>query len=201
MIRRYRWDGGFTSEDLEDQVPPSVTASVSATNPVFIDIELLPNPVSSDTAQDMDEYLTSQGWVFVEVDPTTALPNSSAQLTFGCEAISATTTVRYLPSGWDDNLATTSPYTVELTRGDTIKNLRVRQNLPAGNGNPVHYTVRINGAPTVVVAILASTDTSGADLVNEVVVQSGDLLDIEITKPVASLGSSPDDVTATLEFA
>jgi len=122
-------------------------------------------------------------------------------LTFGSEAISATTTVRYLPSGWDDNIATTSPYTVELTRGGILKNLRVRQNLPAGNGNPVHYTVRINGAPTIVVAIMASTDTSGSDLVNEVAVSVGDLLDIEITKPDGSLDSAPDDVTATLEFA
>lgn len=201
MIRRYRWDGGFTTAELDAQVPAGVTATVSSTNPVFIDIEVLPDPVSADTAQDLDEYLTSEGWVFVAADPTTPLPTSSAQLTFGCEDISATDTVRYLPSGWDDNIATTSPYTVDVTRGGILRNLRVRQNSPAGNGNPVLYTVRINGAPTALVATLSSLDSSGANTADSVVVQAGDSLDIEITKPGGGLSSSPDDVTATLEFA
>lgn len=201
-VRRYKWSGNFTVAELQGQIPPAFTPSIKETNPVYTDIEVLPNPVSADANEDLDAFMATLGWTFDSLDPTVQLPTCSAQLTFGCESISATDTVRYLPSGWDDNIATTSPYTVQATRAGTLRNLRVKQNMPAGNGNPVHYTLLVNGAPTALVAILLSTDLVGADLdpAHAVSVNSGDDLDLQITKPSGSLQSAPNDVTATMEF-
>ena len=72
-IRRYKWDGNFTAGELQKQIPSTVTPTILGTNPTYSDIELLPDPVSADTAADLDAYMATLGWSFVGENPTTPL--------------------------------------------------------------------------------------------------------------------------------
>lgn len=73
MIRRYRWAGGFTAVQLDGQVPPGVNVTLKGTNNVETDLEVLPNPVSVAAQEDLDFYMATLGWLFLEADPTTPM--------------------------------------------------------------------------------------------------------------------------------
>jgi hypothetical protein len=121
-------------------------------------------------------------------------------LQFGADRLGNTTTTRYLFSGYADALAHTIPPSLEAPRAGTIRNLYVRHNVTAGNGNAIVYTVRVNGVATAITASLASTGTSASDTTNAVVVAAGDRIDIEVTK-AAGIAGSPSEVIAMLEYA
>lgn len=125
--------------------------------------------------------------------------DGSSQLLFGAGQVFTTTTDRYLFPSYSDGNAETAPIQIRASRNGLLRNLRVRHNSPAGNGNNVVYTLRLNGTPTSLAATLASTATDGSDLVDSIAVTAGDLLDIIVTK-AAGTGSAPRDVTATVEF-
>lgn len=120
-------------------------------------------------------------------------------LAWGNSGVSGTTTTRYLTPFVDDTLAKTSATQFRVIRAGVLQKLRVRHNIPAGNGNNIIYTVRVAGVATALAVTMASTATDGSDLVNLVAVNDGDLLDIEVTKAV-SIGTSPSDIVAVLEF-
>lgn len=120
-------------------------------------------------------------------------------LGFGAAGVSTTTTTRYLYPWHEDSTATTAPVQMNAPRAGTLQNFRVRHGTPAGNGNNVVYTVRVNGAASALVVTLASTTAAGSDLSHAVQVAAGDLIDIEVTKGTA-IGTSPTDITSTLEF-
>jgi hypothetical protein len=107
-----------------------------------------------------------------------------------------------LTPGYDDVLAPVVAGIVQfrLPRAGTVRNLRIRHNITAGNGNLIVYTVRINGVATALTVSLASTVSDGSDLVNSVVVASGDLIDIEVTKAL-DVVVSPTFIAAALELA
>ena len=69
---------------------------------------------------------------------------TSASLIWGNSSVSTTTTPRYLSPGYTDALAPTTSIQFRLNFPGTLKNLRVRHNTTAGNGNAIVYTVRIN---------------------------------------------------------
>jgi len=119
---------------------------------------------------------------------------------WGAGNVSATTTTRYLFPGYDMNLAQTSPIQVRAPVPGTLRNLRLRQNVPAGNGLPIVYTLRVNGVPTALAVSIASTASDASDLVNAVAVAAGDLLDWQITK-AAGVGSGPNDVALECEWS
>lgn len=121
-------------------------------------------------------------------------------LAFGAGSVAATTTLRFLPYGFDFSLGPTTAVQFRLPHGGTCRNLRVRHNVPSGNGNAIVYTLRINGVVTLLSVSLASTASDGSDLVNTVVVAAGDLVDIAVTK-VLGVGASPSNVTAAFEVA
>jgi hypothetical protein len=123
-----------------------------------------------------------------------------AFLHWGSNSVSATTTTRYMPPGYDSALASLTAIQYRVPAACTIRNLRVRHNVLNGNGSPIVYTVRKNGVVTALTASLASTSSDASDLVNTVSFAAGDLLDIEVTK-AASVGTSPNDVTAIVEVA
>jgi len=131
-------------------------------------------------------------------DPQDSL--STDALLFGANSVSATTTTRYLWPSYDDSLCPTSPVQYRAPRAGTLQKLYVKHNTPAGNGNAIVYTLRINGVASALTVSLASTAADGSDLVNTVAVAAGDLLDIEVTK-AASVGSTPQNIVASLEFA
>jgi hypothetical protein len=120
-------------------------------------------------------------------------------LVFGAGQVGSSTTTRYLYPGYDDDLAQTVVVQIVAPYAGTLRDFYVRHNNTDGNGNDIVYTVRVNGVATAVTVTLASTSADGSDLANSVAVAAGDLVDIEVTK-AASVGNSPDDVTATIDL-
>jgi hypothetical protein len=119
-------------------------------------------------------------------------------LHWGNGSVSGTTTPRFLGPGYDTSMAGLSALQYRAPAGCTLRNLRVRHNLPAGNGAAIVYTIRINGIPSLLVVSLASTALDGSDLVDMVGVVAGDLIDLAVTK-AASVGAGPADILAILE--
>lgn len=124
----------------------------------------------------------------------------SAVLSWGNNSVTPTVTTRYLTPWSDPSLAQTSPLQYRIPRGGRIRNMRVRHNTPAGNGNPIVYTLRVNGIASALTVSLASNVADGSDLVNSVVVAAGDLVDVEVTKAL-NTASSPQAVIVDMEFA
>lgn len=127
------------------------------------------------------------------------LSAGSAQLHWGSGNVGSSTTDRFMFPNYGDGIAQTTTIQIRMSRAGTLKNLRVRHEIPAGNGNNIVYTVRKNGTPQSLAATLASTASDGADLVNTVTVAAADLIDIIVTK-ATSVAGSPRDITGTLEF-
>lgn len=123
-----------------------------------------------------------------------------AQLMFGNDSVTATTTTRYLLPGYGESTARTGPVQYRVARAGTLKNMRVRQNTGAGNGNNIVYTLRKGGAAQTLTVTIASTANDASDTTHSVTVAANDLLDIEVTKG-ASVATSPSDIVLTMEFA
>ncbi len=124
----------------------------------------------------------------------------SADILFGANGLTATTTTRYLYPGFADSTAQTSVIQRRMARAGTLSNLYMLQNVPAGNGSNIVYTVRKNGVPTLLAVTMASDVSTGEDTSNTVSVVAGDLIDIEVTKAV-SVGTSPSDIIAAMDFS
>lgn len=131
-----------------------------------------------------------------------ALPTGGfgAPLIWGANSIASTTVTRYLYPGFGNATADTNAIQFRVPRAGTFRNMRVYHNIPAGNGNPIVYTLRVNGIPSALSVSMASTASDGSNLVTTVAVVAGALVSLEITK-AASIGSSPVDVLASLELA
>jgi len=127
------------------------------------------------------------------------LARKAAVLQWGANSVAAGVTTRYLFPCYEDLLAQTSPIQVRVTRDGVLANFYIQHGNPAGNGNPIVYTVRVNGAPTALTVSLASTGVTSSDTANEVEVAAGDLVDVEATK-AASIGASPTNITSSLGF-
>lgn len=125
--------------------------------------------------------------------------SGGAQVVFGADQVSSTTSTRYLFPGYAPAIAQTSPVGVRVSRPGTMKNMYISQ-IGDGNGTNLTYTLRVNGAPTLLAVTLASTDSTGSDTTNQIAVSAADVIDIEVTK-AGGLGSSPDEVTCSIEFA
>lgn len=122
-----------------------------------------------------------------------------AVFVFGNGSITSTTTTRYASPGFDPGTAQTSAVQIRCPRAGVIRDLHVRHNTGAGNGNAIVYTARKNAAAQALTVSLASTGTSASDVANSFSVAQGDTIDVEITK-AASIGASPVDVTITMGF-
>lgn len=124
---------------------------------------------------------------------------SKCVLAWGNGNVSATTTTRYMSPWFEDGVAPTSPVQYRVPFAGRVKNMRVRVNSPAGNGNAVVYTFRVNSVASTLAVSLASTSSDGSDTANTVTLAAGDLLDIEVTKAV-SVGAAPVDLECTIEL-
>lgn len=125
-------------------------------------------------------------------------------LLFGAGQVGSTTTIRFLYPGYDDMLAQTAggggtPISMVAPYSGTLRNLYVRHNIPAGNGNVIVYTVRVNGVASALSVFLGSLVAQGVNVANAVAVNAGDRIDIQISK-AATVAVSPQDVTATLDL-
>lgn len=121
-------------------------------------------------------------------------------LFFGNSGLTTTTTTRFLTPGFAPSNAQTTAVQYRVPCAGTLRNLRVRHNAAGVGGNLIVYTVRINGAASALSVSMAANATDGSDLANVVVAAAGDLIDVQVTKAVAIAGT-PNDVTATVEFA
>jgi len=124
--------------------------------------------------------------------------NPVAFFMFGASGIASTTTTRFLWPSFENDTAPTTAVQFRVPAACTLRNLRVRQNTTAGNGNNIVYTVRKNSVATALVVTMASTANDGSDLSNTVAFAAGDLIDIQVTKALA-IGASPTNIVATLE--
>jgi hypothetical protein len=121
-------------------------------------------------------------------------------IAFGNEKVGATVTTRYLsPYNDGDVIASSSVVQFQAPQGGTLKRLVVRHGVPAGNGNAIVYTVRINGVATFLAVSLASTSFAAVDAVNTVTFAANDLIDVRVTKALG-VGTSPTNVIASMEI-
>jgi len=120
--------------------------------------------------------------------------------TWGALDVAATTTTRFLWPGFVNAQAPTTTIQWRAPRAGTIRNLFLRHGTPAGNGNAIVYTLRVNGVASALTVSLASTSANGSDTVNAVAVAAGDLLDLQVTK-AADVVTSPTNIMASLEYA
>jgi len=148
--------------------------------------------------------MTTAGPITVDTSQLVfAQPNTndaSDSLLFGAGTLTNTTQTRFLFPGYDDSTAQTDAIQIAAPRAGTLRALRVRHNKLGGSPNTVVYTVRINGAPSILTAAVASNAAAGSDLVNSVVVAAGDLIDIQASK-AANITGSLRDIVATVDFA
>jgi len=129
----------------------------------------------------------------------------SEQLTWatGASTIPANTTgyiYAFLKSGLTgyDTTEITNATVIEVTRAGTIKNLAAAVLDAAGAGQSYVYTVRKNGAGTVITCTISgATDKRAQDLVNSVTAAVGDYLTIQV---VTSAGAAATRHTVFLEF-
>ena len=123
---------------------------------------------------------------------------SPSFISWGANSVSSTTTNRYLYPWYDDSLASIAGNLIDYICpvNCTIDKMYVSHNTPGGNGNNIIYTVRKNGVATALTVTIPSTSLSGSDLVDSIIIAAGDLLDIEVTKPL-SIGSSPMNIVVT----
>ena len=132
--------------------------------------------------------------------PTPSGAGGSALVSFGNNTIGTTADTRFLDPWWDDSTGTTTRIQYVVPRPGTFSNLAVLHNTPNGNGNPIVYSLERNGAPTALSVSMPSTDSVGTDDVNMIAVLKGDLISMSAVKAL-SIGSSPSDIMATLNFA
>lgn len=132
-------------------------------------------------------------------DITVAVVPPKTPITWGNSGVSSTTTTRYLTPWYEDVVAPTTVIQWRVPFAGAISLMRVRQT-GAGNGNAIVYTLRVGGVASTLTVSLASTGADGSDLVHSVAVAAGDLVDIEVTK-AASVGTSPSDITVSVQYA
>lgn len=160
---------------------------------------------SADVGRIAQQLDTLAFYILTDDSPLTwsAMGSSAATvkavLLWGNNGVSSTTTTRYLMPCYEDALATTGAIQFRVPYAGTLKNLRVRHNTTAGNGNAIVYTLRVNSVASALTCSVNSTSADGSDVTNSVAVAAGDLLDIAVTK-AASVGTSPSDIMASMEL-
>jgi len=121
-----------------------------------------------------------------------------AFLTWGNANIAAAADTRFMSPGRSTATASlTAIYGYRAPEARSYKNLRVRHNTVAGNGNAAVYTLRINGVNTLLSASLVTGAVGDAtDLVNVVAVAAGALVELVVSKALAIAGGGVDAMVA-----
>jgi hypothetical protein len=82
-----------------------------------------------------------------------------------------------------------------------MNNLRIYHAIRGGGTAVISYTLQVNGIATALVASAPANQTLGpTNLINNVSVNAGDRVGIEVTK-AAAITTSPNSITATIQFA
>ncbi len=119
---------------------------------------------------------------------------------YGANNISAGADTRYLTPGYDTTTAGLTAIGWIATRPGTMKNMRVRHNAAAGNGNNVVYTLVVNGvASTLTVTLATNAVGNGSDTTHSVSIAAGDRIEVTAAK-AATIGSGTQVVMLSIEF-
>ncbi len=144
---------------------------------------------------------------FLLVDKT-ASAQAPMVFTWGNDNVSATANTTSLNLGSERNTASAigsqpgggTENQFRSPRAGIFRNMRVRHNSSAGNGNSVVYTLFINNASTLLTATLASGAIGDAsNLINTAAVAAGDIIDMRAIKAL-SLGSGAVSAMVAVEF-
>ena len=122
-------------------------------------------------------------------------------LVWSAQGVASSTTTRYLPPGYLNATAPTTPVTIRAPVDCTLSHLYVHVRLAGGAvPNLIRYTLYVNGAPTLLQVAMLPAAVDGADVVNSVNVNEGDLLDLRCDKD-GTIGSAPTDIVASVKLA
>lgn len=126
--------------------------------------------------------------------------STGAQLLgWGAGLLGATTTTRYLYPWYSDLIAEVTESRLVVTKKGVLRNFRVLQNIPAGNGNQIVYTIRVSGGSTALSVSLASTDGFGENTSVSIPVNAGDFVGVMVTKALG-IGKSPRNVSTSVDL-
>jgi hypothetical protein len=133
--------------------------------------------------------------------PGGAASNLGSVVVWGAANINSAADTRVLPPGFDDSLVNTNtPRGFLAPRAGTMRNLFARHNIANGNGNPVVYTLRVNGILSALTVSLVTGAVGGAaDITNSVAIAQGDLIEMVCSK-AASIGSGVLDAMVSCQF-
>lgn len=124
-----------------------------------------------------------------------------APLTFSDYTIGTTTTVRYLnPFSRDSGDAHATEEQYEIPRAGTIRNMFVLCGTAGVGAATITYTMRVEGADSILVVVMSNTATEGSDTTNAVVVAKGDKISISAAKST-SITTSQRHIRIAMEFA
>ncbi len=138
----------MTADQISDQVPQSLTATINGLSPVFWDVELLPNPVSTEAKQDLNECMANQGWVFVEEDPVDTITETVIVQDFDTKLAVDVSTTATAPN-WGDLLVV--PLVVGGSGDRDVKmSATVTANGSGATGAVLRVVLRDGGGDTVI---------------------------------------------------
>ena len=165
-----------------------VAVSSADTTPDFLDDKL-------DVGEGLSEAILNPGGNEI-LEITNTAPGG---LLFGAASVGSSTTTRFLFPGNANGAALTATFGISAPRNGLLRSMIVLQNVPAGNGNSIVYTLTINGTPQLLTVSMASTAAFGFDLVNTAAVVAGDVLSLVVTK-AAGIVTSPTQIVVSMEF-
>lgn len=147
-VFRYSWKGGVTPEQLGSQIPMGLTATINGYSPFYLDLEVLPDPVSIDAKADLDECMLSQGWEFLEENPGDTITETVIVQDFDAQLTVDASSTANLPN-WGDLLVV--PLVVG---GDGDRDVKMSATITAsGTGAKdaiVRVVLRDGGVDTVI---------------------------------------------------
>lgn len=132
----------------------------------------------------------------------TASASAAPFATWGNANVAASADTRFCCPGRDNSLPalTTDVMGIPVTKAGTLRNLIVRHNTAAGNGNNVVYTVYVNGVATAITVTLATAAVGQAtDVTHTVAVVVGDRVSLARAN-ASAIGSGAVDMQASLEI-
>lgn len=119
---------------------------------------------------------------------------------FGNRQIGNTTTGRYLTPGTTDSIAmTAAEEEFEIPVTGTIRNLRVRHNVPGVDAVLLTYTLLVDGIPSLLAVGMLASALSGANTSISVPVTAGQRISLLVSK-AGVVSQSPRNVRVTVEI-
>lgn len=146
---------------------------------------------------------TTQWWMKTGAAATAwtlASTGGGAVMFWGNDDIGAAADVRYLTPGHAATAIGSDIRQTPMPCAGVLRNLFVRHNAAAGDGDPVVYTVQVNGIDTALTcSVVSNAITQSSDTVNTVAIAQGDRVTIKLSKAL-SITNGAIQVCASLEL-